>query len=119
MQYCRTKCEIFAEFILCIKTEKSLSLHAECRLIFQTDAYICSGINDTLICNCDNTHVVIHCIVAVLNQSYPTGCYDYRTSWHIHRIKTYLCTIGCLVFTRYHKFILIGKLSCNGKSRII
>ena len=111
--------EIFIELVVEVETEERFALSAEHRLVFHRHIDACSGIDDALVEDSYDTHVVIHRVVAVFGEGYTSGSYHHRASRHIHGVEPDLRAARSLIFAREHIFVLVLHLSSHGESGVI
>ena len=106
--------KVFVESVIKVETEQGFALHAVERLIFERHADVRARIDDALVCDCDDTHVVVDGIVAVFGEGNATGGNDNRPARHIHGIKANLRARRGLIFAFEDEFVLVLELLCYG-----
>ena len=79
--------EVLAKGIVEVESEQRLSLGAIGGLVFECHAHARSGIDDALVGDGDDTHAVIHGIVAVLGERDTSGSNRHRPTRHIHGVE--------------------------------
>ncbi len=119
MHHRGTEIEVVAEPVIEVESEQCLALGAEQRLIFKRDAYALPRIDYALIDYRHDTHRIVDRVIAVFNKTHTSGHHHNRPTRHIHGVKPYLCAVGGLIFTGKDEFVLIGKLACYDKCRVI
>ena len=87
-------------------------------MIFKRDAYALPRIDYALIGYRDDTHRIVDRVIAVFNKTHTPAITTTDLSRHIHGVKPICAAVGGLIFT-VDEFVLIGKLACDDKCRVI
>ncbi len=111
--------EVLREVILPVKSEHRLALLCIVGITFERYVYCSSGIDNTLVEDCNLSGRIVHAIVGTLLQSNSSGSNDHRSLWHVVCAERYHVGRSTAILSRESELILFGNLLGDSLCRIV
>ena len=111
--------EVLREFVVEVHAEHRLALHAVVVVGLYGGTDVGAGVDDALVDDGDDAHVVVDGVVGVFGQRHTTGSHHHRTLGYVGGSEVYLAAVRTFVLARQQELVVFGYLLGHGLRAVV